>query len=374
MNEVFIEKIKINKVRHLQNFEIEVSENQRKHLIITGKNGSGKTSLLLSIKNCLEIERFIIDNKLESENIEISIHNIESIANYSIKTLHSQNFIIAFFGAKHGTELIKPIGIQKIELKELYSISEKANKDFIQYLVNLKAQRSFARDANKMEVVKNIDDWFAIFERFLKQVFEDENLLLEFDSENFNFNLVIQKREKFDLNTLSDGYSAIMNIVTELILRMEKTSSKNYNLQGIVLIDEPETHLHIEMQKQVIPLLSTFFPNVQFIVATHSPFIINSVKGAVVYDLETGVRTENLSKMPIENVSEYLKMTKTEVQQIENEIDEFVSLVKLVEAGKEITDAQGKRIAELDLKLNSVVPKISDDSFKKFKQSQKILY
>ena len=44
--EHYIAKIRINKLRHLENVNIELSSESRCHLILTGKNGSGKTSLL----------------------------------------------------------------------------------------------------------------------------------------------------------------------------------------------------------------------------------------------------------------------------------------------------------------------------------------
>lgn len=47
MEQIFISNIKVNKVRHLNNLEINLSKNKRKHLIITGKSGSGKTSVSL---------------------------------------------------------------------------------------------------------------------------------------------------------------------------------------------------------------------------------------------------------------------------------------------------------------------------------------
>ena len=50
----FIKKIKINNVRHLKNIEILISETQKKHLILTGKNGSGKTSVLEVLRDCLK--------------------------------------------------------------------------------------------------------------------------------------------------------------------------------------------------------------------------------------------------------------------------------------------------------------------------------
>ena len=46
MEQTFLTDIEIKKVRHLENISIPLGKEQRKHLILTGKNGSGKTSLL----------------------------------------------------------------------------------------------------------------------------------------------------------------------------------------------------------------------------------------------------------------------------------------------------------------------------------------
>ena len=46
MQQAFIEKIKINKVRHLQNINVPICKEKCKHIIIYWKNGSGKTSVL----------------------------------------------------------------------------------------------------------------------------------------------------------------------------------------------------------------------------------------------------------------------------------------------------------------------------------------
>ena len=54
---------------------------------------------------------------------------------------------------------------------------------------------------------------------------------------------------------------------------MEKRHSRIYDVQGIALVDEIETHLHIDLQKKILPFLTNFFPKIQFIVTTHSPFV-----------------------------------------------------------------------------------------------------
>lgn len=52
--ERFITKINIKKVRHLIDVEIKLSDNEKKHLILTGKNGSGKTSVLEALTKFLK--------------------------------------------------------------------------------------------------------------------------------------------------------------------------------------------------------------------------------------------------------------------------------------------------------------------------------
>jgi predicted ATP-binding protein involved in virulence len=79
----------------------------------------------------------------------------------------------------------------------------------------------------------------------------------------------------------------------------------------ICLIDEVETHLHIELQHKALPLLTTFFPNIQFIVTTHSPFVVNSIENCKVYDLVTGNVIEDPSKYSSDAVTKvYFKADK----------------------------------------------------------------
>ncbi|GBO52091.1 hypothetical protein APA_4396 [Pseudanabaena sp. lw0831] len=74
---------------------------------------------------------------------------------------------------------------------------------------------------------------------------------------------------------LSSGESSILCLFGE-ILRQADNNNNNIKLEeitGIVLIDEVDKHLHIKLQKEVLPYLFSAFPNVQFIVSSHSPFL-----------------------------------------------------------------------------------------------------
>ena len=50
-----------------------------------------------------------------------------------------------------------------------------------------------------------------------------------------------------------------------------------FNGQGIVLIDEIELHLHPSWQQKIILILRESFPNIQFIMTTHSPHVLSTV-------------------------------------------------------------------------------------------------
>ena len=342
----FITSIKINHSRNIFDLEIPLSSEKRQHLIITGKNGCGKTSLLLELNKYLTtidngwIQNIqVYHNNLKSHRsqlkqnpnpsqklkIENSVKNVEKrIAkfggteiNFSSDHLKIFNkyqtgeFLLAFFDSKRHTNLSVPSGINKVTLKKNYGLNEKANIDFIQYIVNLKADRSFAKDDNENEIVKKIDEWFSQLENRLKSIFDDQNLKLKFDRKTYNFNIVSGTGEPFNFNTLSDGYSAIISIISELILRMETHHSKSYDLEGIVIIDEIETHLHVDLQKKILPLLIDFFPKLQFIVTTHSPFILSSVSNATIVDLETRTIITDLSNYSYDALIEsYFKADK----------------------------------------------------------------
>ncbi|MDR0800894.1 MAG: AAA family ATPase, partial [Endomicrobium sp.] len=74
---------------------------------------------------------------------------------------------------------------------------------------------------------------------------------------------------------LSSGEAAMLCLFGE-ILRQADNNRNNMPLSditGIVLIDEVDKHLHIKLQKEVLPGLFKLFPNVQFILSSHSPFL-----------------------------------------------------------------------------------------------------
>ncbi len=85
--------------------------------------------------------------------------------------------------------------------------------------------------------------------------------------------------ERIPFDAISGGIASLIDMAYQIY--MYSPVNQSY----VVVIDEPENHLHPAMQKQFLPNVTSAFPMVQFVVATHSPFIIGSVSDSRVYAL-----------------------------------------------------------------------------------------
>ncbi|SIR07168.1 retron Ec78 anti-phage system effector ATPase PtuA [Marinobacterium stanieri] len=101
------------------------------------------------------------------------------------------------------------------------------------------------------------------------------------DSESgYDIVYIKSRGENLLINQLSDGQRALISLVSDLARRVVMLNPKLNNPlhgQGIVLIDEIELHLHPRWQQGVISSLVKSFPNIQFIITTHSPQILSTV-------------------------------------------------------------------------------------------------
>ena len=382
----FITKLNIDKVRNLENITINLSDSEMKHLILTGKNGSGKTTVLNAMKAYLKAieENYYFDllnndismkatitqidkmsnNFMDENERNSNISSLKDSLNYfkSIKSKYGEGlklelkdtdlldkykagkFILAYFDAHRMTSVVIPRGVEKIELNSTYTMDSRPSINFLKYLVDLKTQQSFAQNEGDKEVVSKMDGWFHRFENSLKKLMDDETLKLKFDYRNYNFEILQEGKEPYGFDKLSDGYSSVLNIVMDLILRMENNKREVYDVEGIVLIDEIETHLHIKLQKEIMPFLIDIFPKIQFIITTHSPFVLSSTNKAVIYDLENKIKVEDLSKYSYEGIVEGFFNLDKYSSEIKSKIEEYENLINK----KDLTDDERARRAELN--------------------------
>lgn len=91
--------------------------------------------------------------------------------------------------------------------------------------------------------------------------------------------ILITKTGEFAIDAVSGGIASIIDLAWQIYMY------ENNDKPFCVTFDEPENHLHPEMQKTLLPNFLKAFPNAQFIVATHNPFIISSVSESKLYVL-----------------------------------------------------------------------------------------
>lgn len=85
--------------------------------------------------------------------------------------------------------------------------------------------------------------------------------------------------KEYDFRKLPAGYKRLFNIVLDLAYRSYILSERSTaNNHGLVIIDEIDLHLHPALEQVVLQCFQETFPNIQFIVSTHSPLVLTGVE------------------------------------------------------------------------------------------------
>lgn len=459
----FIKNIHINKLFHLKDLDIPIANEKYPHLIITGKNGSGKTILLNAIVNWLEYYKngkLIKDNigayywingdydlalyyflnalkeekkdnyfhllnliacvyvakgdyelakayfrKVEEEEVnrrngrelrmvENRFSNKKSVSesekmilddsydfwyNYycsllkeinmnvfcnftsDIGDISDKEFVLAYYPAQRSNnelKMIEPKSPTKPELNTKVGIKETYTDKFLEFLSDLRIQGALARNEKQFNDAHRINAWFNDFVKLLKQVFQDNTLKLEFDYRNYSFKICTEGK-KFKFTELADGFAAVLDIIADLILKMQESDSltRVYDKKGIVLIDEIETHLHLSLQKVIMPILTRVFPNIQFIVTTHSPFVLNSMPNAMAYDLEHKQPIDDLTNYSYESLAEGYFGISTESSTVEMRLHRLQELLN----NESLTNSDKNEIRQLIVELDKISEAVSPD-------------
>lgn len=408
MKEYFISEIDIEKLYHLSDIKIKLDSNKRQHLLLTGKNGSGKTSLLLEIEKFLraindeklsqvfdqyptwineakkkvlsassDSEKYAADKDLKqclgflkkySDGVQINLNQYEGLE----MMYHNGKFITAYFPSERKAQFMRPNGVENITLENTYGIDESAGDILLKYMVHLKTQQAYARNEGDQTTANQIQKWFDRFDSALQILLDEESIHIEYDYKKYDFKIRQNGREAFSFNELSDGYSSVIYIVSDLILRMDKNwlledKISEYDYQGIVLIDELETHLHIELQKKIFPFLTKFFPKIQFIVTTHSPYILNSISNAKAYDLERQVELDNLSGFSSDDLAEGYFEADAYSDELKNSLNRYEELC----LRNDLTEDERAERAEIRIKFKNISTELSGVAKERFEDIER---
>lgn len=151
---------------------------------------------------------------------------------------------------------------------------KKVSEEQTKYLDFVRERLKTFTTRNAVELTPDRDDWS------LNDLGLDPGgkLGLDFDNES-----------KLRWDELPAGYERLLNIVFDIAYRSLLLNGPDKEVRGVVIIDEIDLHLHPSLQRNVLQRFRLAFPEVQFIVTTHSPIVIShfpELKGNKVIQLE----------------------------------------------------------------------------------------
>lgn len=165
------------------------------------------------------------------------------------------------------------------------------------------------------------------------------------------------------IDRMSDGYRITIALVADIASRMAEANPSPkcsglddpLSTNGIVMIDEIDLHLHPTLQREVLGKLRNIFPNVQFIVSTHSP---NVVMGALDFvqvvklengEIKGGINIEKYKKDDISMLllSDLFGLRNVRTQEYQILSLEYEDLLKQ----PKLTEEQRQRVDELGAQL-----------------------
>ena len=115
-----------------------------------------------------------------------------------------------------------------------------------------------------------------------------DDLDIEYIDSSFNV-------QRTALSQLSDGYRSTLCLIADIAYRMAllnpSLDEDILETPGIVLVDEVDLHLHPVWQARILGDLRSIFPNIQFVVTTHAPAVISSVRSQQVRIIADGEKS-----------------------------------------------------------------------------------
>ena len=320
--------------------------------LIIGNNGAGKTSLLGGISLALQSLLFGIDatenNKLTRDDVRVISTLVGSITesveyctpvsvrctfelggtDYDTSNEYAENF--------HGTvathkqsimydpihkmmELVNdknsrlPLLSYQCDKRQFFSPGHEPERPSGQ----TERRQGYKDCLNGIPSIDMIQNWcaqmdyagyrlgheaieYVLFKKivscFIRTLEDSDEAQVEF-SPKLNRLVYFENGNGYLVHNLSAGYQSVLWLVMELAYRVALLNPNLDSmdlLEGIVIIDEIDMHIHPRWQWKILGALRATFPSVQFIVATHSPIVISSAENAKLILMENPNKTREL--------------------------------------------------------------------------------
>lgn len=334
-----LEKLELFDFRRFEHLEVKLHPELT---VLIGDNGSGKTSILEAISKTLSnITNEILKGSNGKELLKSDVNNapekeyadVKTVFGYGIGLRSVEGKLSVAKTGKYPSYLedLKRIGrlwlsvdcFNETNLPVLTHYSDKRNCKELEKKILLRKESRFDAYREAFGDVDALEYFIAWYTRLQKRVISNvldslsKKHLISVDSvicsaiemnqirldmstgeDVLRFKIV---DEEIQFHQLSAGQKSLLTLFGDIARRLillNPTLDNPLKGQGIVLIDEIELHLHPKWQQGVLFNLQKSFPNIQFIVTTHSPQVLSTVDKSCIRKFTTNERGEDVLETP----------------------------------------------------------------------------
>lgn len=353
--------------------------------IITGMNGAGKSIVIDAIRAALSGEKLERDIVADVNNFSIEMNVIlnEDRKHWFTSTLKDGhikgvdytnigkpltsgydvpgvvgNWVIDYWSSKSPSDPFKITNMTNIRHEKALvgvMLGKKSNLDLINFICHIDYLRT-----SEMPAEKELGN--MMYEKMKDAINQClDNGRFKYVRRTDLTPIVEQNETELSFEKLSSGNLFLIEHLLLLMCKMYSISilkhlspNQIFNIPGLLLIDEIETHLHPKWQKKILGIIRGLFPNLQIILTTHSPFVVASMDGARIYTCvpHTGYselkdETERYGHMPVEEI---LLSDIFGVQPFNEDITNLIMVRKqLIENGEK---EEARKVAEKLYEIN----------------------
>ena len=260
------------------NSEIQLSLFNSREVYLLGENGDGKTVLLMALY--LAFNGYRVRNEMDKTNIGPALSvldkegklqgkdNINHDYSPSIQNKLQNIYAYGTHRGRYSSDDYEEYGFMTLFDNNFELINPE------QWIKDLALEQTKHEDMTiKVDALKKV----------INEVL-DKNVAIEIEGSRVVF---VERGYRESINELSEGFRSMIIFVCDLLFRLLQNNPQTdniFNTSAVVLIDEIDEHLHLKWQRHIVKKLREIFPNIQFIMTTHSPTIIQGASNdAVIY-------------------------------------------------------------------------------------------
>ena len=412
-----VSQVKLTNFRGYTDFTIPIHESLT---VLVGENGAGKTSILEAI-SCglgpfLTAMPEAKGKLIRKSDVYIGPNGVADFARISMDTASSLSWDLVTKGAdrntlaKIGTQALSDFANQIVTNDEEYpliayygtnrALSSSNGKVSISPFEVIQRSEGYDSALDAKINYGMLKNWFskievdelklrdemkdhlfihpakALITRAVKQIVaRAQDVTFDKNSNDVVVSWVNEDNECvfLALEQLSEGYRNMVALTIDLVRRaylLNPTSEHPLDVIGVVLIDEIELHLHPRWQQTVLEDITKLFPNIQFIVTTHSPQVLTTVKGECIRVVSSSLRLAESVDSPYggENsraMKQILHVNSRPDTEVSEKLKEYFDLIELGKGEDEqaialreeltrLTDGTEPMLAEADLAIKRV--------------------